>query len=73
MKILAVVTNLYTNTFDTLYYEAKKNTNIDFKFVLVPYKHGLTDFSVNMETLRKYMDKIWKHLDKKLRKLGIIQ
>lgn len=55
MKILAIVNQLYTNTYDTLYYEAKKNPNIEWTFVLIPFNYLTTHVSV--ENLEEMMNK----------------
>lgn len=46
MKIFAIVNQLYTNTYDTLYYEATKNQNIEWTFVLIPFNYLTTHVSV---------------------------
>lgn len=38
---------LYTNTYDTLYYESLKRKNIDFRFVLIPFKQS--NFQINIK------------------------
>ena len=55
MKIFAIVNQLYTNTYDTLYYEAKKNPNIEWCFVLIPFDYLTTH--VTVEELIKLMKK----------------
>lgn len=55
MKIIAVVNQLYTNTYDTLYYEAKKNSDIEWTFVLIPFDYLTTHVSV--ENLEEMMNK----------------
>lgn len=53
LKIIAVVHTLYTNTFDTLYYEAKKRPDIDFKFVVIPFKQG--NFQILISKIKQMM------------------
>ena len=55
LKIIAIVHTLYTNTYDTLYYEAEKDNNIDFKFVIIPFKQGSTNISITK--IKEMMDR----------------
>lgn len=43
----------YTNTYDTLFYEAKKDSNIEWTFVIVPFKQGGVE--VSLDKIEKIM------------------
>lgn len=48
IKILAVIHITYTNTFDTLYYEASNNKKFDMQFVLIPFKQDGVEIPVRV-------------------------
>ena len=54
LKIFAIVGTEYTNTFDTLYYEAKKRNDIDFKFVVIPFRTPF--YNIPMEKIERVMN-----------------
>ena len=54
VKIIAVVNTLYTNTYDTIYYEAQKDKSIDFTFVVIPIIHSLD--LTDMDNIKKMME-----------------
>lgn len=56
MKIYAIINNLYTNTFDTLFYESLKDDSVDMKFVVIPFKQPGTNETISMSALRQYME-----------------
>lgn len=53
IKIGAIVHTLYTNTYDTLYYECKKTDDIDWLFILVPFMQN--NVVVSIEELEQMM------------------
>lgn len=55
IRIYAVVHTAYTNTYDTLYYEAKTNPLFEWTFVLVPYVQDT--YKVTMQELELMMKK----------------
>ncbi len=47
LNIFAVVHTMFTNTYDTLYYEAKKDKNINFTFITIPFCHEEVSNSID--------------------------
>ncbi len=54
IKIFAIVNQLFTNTYDTLYLEAIKDPEIEWTFVLIPFDYLTTHYSIT--DLQKMMD-----------------
>lgn len=59
MRIVAVINTLYTNTFDTLYYESINRKDIDFIFCVIPFCRidGNAKLVVGMEELCNMLEK----------------
>ena len=53
IKIFAIIHTEYTNTFDTLFYEAKKDDIFDWTFVIIPFKDERIEIS--LENIEKVM------------------
>lgn len=54
IKIFAIVGTEYTNTFDTLYYEAKNRNDIDFNFVVIPFRTPF--YNIPMKKIERVMN-----------------
>lgn len=59
IRTLALIDEPYVNTLETLYYEAKKDKNIDFNFVLILPKD------------KRFPDNTYKHLSKMMREYNL--